>query len=398
MRKKQFLLLCGIGLCAIFSSTISKSPALPLFSSYLGASPSVVGLIAAISAFTGVIFSIPAGILADKFGKKTMLIFSAFVFSTAPFLYIFVKELWRLAIIRFYHGLATAIFMPVAIAMVSEIFPQDKGEKMGWFSTATLLGRFIAPVIGGSLISILAFNPRMGFKTVYLVCGLSGIMTLAVLKIPVSNGTKKEKQKPRDILNSFKTTISDKKILITSLTQAAILFAYGAFETFLPLYAIKIGLSVHLIGILLAAQIITVAFSKPIMGRFSDRHGRKPQIFMGLLLSAACMGGLSFFTSFLPLLSLSILFGLSHSVVTSAVFPFIADLSQQGHQSSAMGVLGSIMDIGHTTGPLVSGMVAAYMGLSKSFVSASSVLLIAAISFYYLVCQEKKMYINRGLL
>lgn len=389
MRKRQFLLLCGIGLCAIFSSTISKSPALPLFSSYLGAGPSVVGLIAAISAFTGVIFSIPAGILADKFGKKTMLIFSAFVFSTAPFLYILVKELWQLAVIRFYHGLATAIFMPVALAMVSEMFPQDKGEKMGWFSTATLLGRFAAPVAGGGLISILAFNAQMGFKAVYLVCALSGIMTLAVLKMPVSGGTKREKQKPGDILSSFKNSDSDKEILITSLTQAAILFAYGAFETFLPLYAIKIGLSVHLIGIFLAAQIITLALSKPIMGRFSDRHGRKPQIFTGLLISAACMCGFSFFTSFIPLLSLSIFFGLSHSVVTSAVFPFIADLSRQGQRGSAMGVLGSIMDIGHTAGPLVSGIVAAYMGLSKSFISASCVLLIAAISFYLLVYQEK---------
>ena len=59
MRSSPFILLCTTGLFAIFSSTISKSPVLPLFASHLGADPSGVGFIASVSAFTGIVASIP---------------------------------------------------------------------------------------------------------------------------------------------------------------------------------------------------------------------------------------------------------------------------------------------------------------------------------------------------
>lgn len=88
MRPSPFLLLCSTGLFAVFSSTISKSPVLPLFASFLGANPSEVGMIAAVSAFTGVVASMPAGMLSDRFGRKKMLTFAAIIFSTAPLLYL----------------------------------------------------------------------------------------------------------------------------------------------------------------------------------------------------------------------------------------------------------------------------------------------------------------------
>ena len=411
MKFSPFILLCSTGLFAIFSSTVSKSPVLPLFATHLGAGPLGVGIIASVSAVTGIVASIPAGMLSDKFGRKKMLIFSAIVFSTAPFLYLLVTNIWQLAIIRFYHGFATAIFIPVAMALVSDTFHKERGEKMGWFSTSTLFGRFMAPIIGGSIIGALAFNPAMSYKVVYIVCGIAGtIVFILALKInnppsppfskggntPLSHldrgesypplekgnaGRFSESKKWEEILIAFKTVISNRRILVASAVEASILFAYGTFETFLPLYSIKAGLTAYEVGIFLSAQVITLALTKPIMGRFSDRHGRKPQIFMGVIIGAICIGSFSLFKSFIPLIALSILFGLSLSIVTSATSAFIADLSKRETHGSAMGVLGSIMDIGHTTGPLISGIVAAYFGYEKAFTGASLVLIIAASIF-----------------
>ena len=406
MKFSPFILLCSTGLFAIFSSTVSKSPVLPLFATHLGAGPLGVGIIASVSAVTGIAASIPAGTLSDKFGRKKMLIFSAIVFSTAPFLYLLVTNIWQLAIIRFYHGFATAIFIPVAMALVSDTFHKERGEKMGWFSTSTLFGRFMAPIIGGSIIGALAFNPAMSYKVVYIVCGIAGtIVFILALKInnppkggntplspldrgesypPLEKGNAgrfSESKKWEEILIAFKTVISNRRILVASAVEASILFAYGTFETFLPLYSIKAGLTAYEVGIFLSAQVITLALTKPIMGRFSDRHGRKPQIFIGVIIGAICIGSFSLFKSFIPLIALSILFGLSLSIVTSATSAFIADLSRRETHGSAMGVLGSIMDIGHTTGPLISGIVAAYFGYEKAFTGASLVLIIAASIF-----------------
>jgi MFS family permease len=379
-----FVILCITGVFAIFSSTISKSPVLPIFTAHLGADPTGIGLIASVSAFTGVVTSIPAGIFADRLGKRRMLVFSAIVFSTAPFLYLFVTNIWQLAVIRLYHGLATAIFIPVAMALVSGLFQKDRGEKLGWFSTATLAGRFMAPIAGGSIIGALVFNPGLSYKVVYLICGAAGVITLLLaFKIPATTGRKKEAQSWEETLKVYKSVISNRGILITSAVEASILFAYGTFETFLPLYSLKAGLSAYEVGIFLSSQVITLALMKPMMGKFSDRHGRKPQIFFGALIGSLCIGGFSLFRSFLPLLVLSILFGFSLSVVTSATSAFIADLSKSEGRGSAMGILGSIMDIGHTTGPLISGIVATYFGLSKSFMSASLVL--GFVAFIFLI-------------
>jgi len=381
MKLSPFMLLCITGLFAIFSSTISKSPVLPLFAIHLGAGHSEVGMVASVSAFTGIIASIPAGILSDKLGRRRMLIFSLIVFSTAPFLYIFVGKIWQLALVRFYHGFATAIFVPVAMALVADLFHKERGEKMGWFSTSTLLGRFVAPIAGGTIIGALVFNPGLSYKIVYLICGIAGIIALILtFKLPSVN-KKVERQEWKVTFSAFKSVLSNRLILAAAGVEAAILFAYGTFETFLPLYSIKSGLTAYEVGTFLSLQVITLAFTKPVMGRFSDRHGRQPQIFWGALLGSLCISSFSLFKSFIPLLTLSILFGLSLSIVTSATAAFIADLSKHETHGSAMGILGSVMDIGHTTGPLVSGFLAAYLGLEKAFIGAGAVLLIITLCF-----------------
>jgi MFS family permease len=391
MKSSPFILLCTTGLFAIFSSTISKSPVLPLFASYLGGNPADVGMVAAVSAFTGIVAGIPAGMLSDRIGRRRMLIFSAIIFSTAPFLYPFIKNIWQLAIIRFYHGFATAIFIPVSMALVSDIFHRERGEKIGWFSTATLFGRFMAPISGGVIIGALAFDPDLSYKAVYILCGVAGIIALFfTIRIPTPAEAHRKNQNWEDTLTAFKAVISHRGILITSAVEAAILFAYGTFETFMPLYSLHIGLSAYEIGIFLSAQVITLALTKPLMGRFSDIHGRRPQIFWGAIMGALCIGSFSFFKSFTPLLLLSMLFGLSLSIVTSASSAFIADLSRRETHGSAMGILGSIMDIGHTAGPLVSGIVASQFGFAVSFIAASIVLVAAAVMFFATIGLKNK--------
>lgn len=389
MAVSPFKLLCGVGLLAIFSSTISKSPALPLFVSHLGGGPAAVGLIASISAGTGILFSFPAGILSDRIGRKRMLLFSAMVFATAPFPYLLVREIWQLALVRFYHGLATAIFVPVAMAMISDLFQKGRGEKMGWFSTATLLGRFMAPVLGGAILSFYANGQAsnvsgVGFHTLYLVCGFSGLAVFfsAFFLPDINQQGQKEHESRQHWHAGIKDLLKNQGIMLTCAVEAAILFAYGTFETFLPAHALMAGLNPYQIGLCLSSQIITIAMAKPIMGRFSDRHGRPPQILIGAVAAGVCIALFSIAGSFVALLVLSIVLGLTISVVTSASAAHIADLSKDGAQGSAMGILGSIMDMGHSLGPLLGGLLAASLGLPASFLGACAVLATAGLLFF----------------
>lgn len=370
-----YVLLCTSGLFAIFSSAMAKSPVLPLYASYLGVGPLGIGIIASVSPVAGITCSVLAGVLADRYGNKRMLIVASLIFFTAPLLYLLAVNVMLLSLVRFYHGLATAIMVPVSMAVISGIYEERKGEALGMFSSATLAGRFFAPIVGGAILGYLISNPRLGFNAVYLVCSVAGLITLVlILQLPKDN-ISRVKTKRTEVLKVLRELTTHRGILLTGGVEAAVLFAYGTFETFLPLYLINKGMSAYEIGAVLSAQIISVALTKPVMGKLSDKYGRPSQIAVGILLCAVFIGLIFYAKGIVVSIIVSIAFGLSISVVTSATSALIGDLSLKEHLSSSMGVFASIMDIGHTTGPLVSGIIAAYFGIGKVFLVSSALLL-----------------------
>jgi DHA1 family multidrug resistance protein-like MFS transporter len=106
---------------------MSKNPVLKPFATSLGTPTDLLGFIAAASPIPGMIISLPAASLSDIVGRRKVLLFGAFVFASAPFLYLFVTAWWQLFLVRFYHGFATGIFVPVAEATVTERFPTKRG-------------------------------------------------------------------------------------------------------------------------------------------------------------------------------------------------------------------------------------------------------------------------------
>src|SRR4030043_1332237 len=181
IKLSPFMLLCIMGGLAIFSSTMAKNPALPLFIRSLGVPVATVGFIAAASTVVGIVVSLPAGVLSDVIGRRRLILIAATVFATAPFLYLLISSPWQLVIVRIYHGLATAILGPVAMAAVADTFDERRGERMGWYSSATMVGRFLAPFVGGALI----FGDD--YHWVYIADGIIGTLALvAAGRLPLS--------------------------------------------------------------------------------------------------------------------------------------------------------------------------------------------------------------------
>lgn len=112
-RLRMILIIGCCGALAIFSSTISKSPILPLFAK--SSSGAQIGFIASASTIPGILASYLAGELADRFGYKKILVGSLLIFASAPFLYLLVQTPLELGAVRFYHGFANAAFCPVAM-------------------------------------------------------------------------------------------------------------------------------------------------------------------------------------------------------------------------------------------------------------------------------------------
>jgi MFS transporter, DHA1 family, multidrug resistance protein len=367
-RISPFLMLCIMGGLAIFSSTMAKNPALPLFIRSMGVPVSTVGFIAAASTVVGILVSIPAGILSDIFGRRKVIIIAAVIFATAPFLYLLINAPWELVLVRIYHGFATAILGPVAMAAVADTYSEGRGERMGWYSSATMVGRFLAPFAGGLLII------GNDFHIVYLVDGVAGVLALmAAVKLPLSKGIsataghamKKQRNKYRqDILFVFRHP----GILATSGIEAVQYFAFGALETFLPIYLNeKAGFSTWQIGMLFSAQILAAALTKPVMGRLSDRYGRIPLITAGLALGGLTTGIIIFSVNYIVLVVLIATFGLGLATVTASTSALVADFSRAFSRGGAMGILSSIMDIGQSAGPMLAGVLISVYSYRSAF-------------------------------
>ena len=375
-----------LGFFAIFSTTISKTPVLPLFSQALGAGDAVIGLVAVFSPLAGILFSFPMGVLSDHLGRRRLLVAAGAVFLVAPLLYLFVDDPAWLIPVRFFHGTATAILGPVVSAVIAERFPGRKGEMLGQYSSATLVGRTIAPLAGGAVLSAFAAAPGLfEYRAVYVVAALAAVpvfvMTLAY---------REETSAPLDSLpfsvfrENFVAFFSNPRLRGTALADMAAYFAFGAFETFLPLLLAARGIGAYETGVVFAVQVLVIAAAKPLFGRLADRADKRVQVAAGLVVIGGSVAAVPFASSFAAFLAVSALFGLGMAVSTVATSAYVADVASRERIGASMGALSAIMDVGHSAGPLVTGVVIATAGYASGFfvslLLALAVLVVFAVS------------------
>ncbi len=379
------ILLCVIGALAIFSSTMAKSPVLPYFASYLGASDEVLGLIGAASPATGILVSAPVGVLMDRKGPRLLLWAAALLFAFVPFLYFFVTVPIQLVIVRFIHGFATAILGPVALAIVAEWFGNSRGEKMALYSSSTRVGRTIAPLVGGFLLAVPVFQ-QFGvdvYRGVYLLCGFIGLTVLAIaIILPIDP----ERGEPADTGPVEHVPISKvftKDILFICAAQAATFFLYGAYEFFFPLFwTERAGAPEWVAGPAFTLLTITLLVAGPMVGRASDRLGRVPFIVAGLMSLCTLMVVASLVPNMLFQFALIVPIGVSIVATDSTTSPLVTERVDPLQKGTALGLLSTIMDVGHSTGPLVTGLLLALGGHSfaYAFSFAGLVLLLVPLS------------------
>lgn len=369
-----FVLIALTGGLAILSSTMSKTPVLPLFAASLGASPTEIGWIVIASTIPGILVSFPAGALSDYLGHRRVLLASLAVFATAPFLYLWVESAWQLMAVRFYHGFATAIFGTVASAAIAERYTADRAARLSTYSSVTIVGRSVAPFLGGALISMASFG------AVYIACAVSGVLALVagMFLRDAAHGPGRKLEIPH-FWNSLVTVLKERGIMLVSLVEAAQYLVFGAIEAFLALFAASLGIPAWQIGIILGVQLVGIVFMKPLMGRVSDRIGRRQVIIPGLLTGALSIALLPWMPSFVGLCVLSLVFGLGFATVTSSTAALVADLTRDGRYGSSMGVLRTVMDVGQSIGPVLTGWMVAIAGYGNAFMLLSGILVAAAV-------------------
>lgn len=379
---RPFLAILIAGMVSRLGYQMARSPVLPRFAQDLGAAPELLGLIVAASTITGIFIKLPAGALSDVLGKRRMMLIGCLFFAAPPFLYPFVAGPYSLLLLRFLHGFATAIFAPVASAYVASLAKEGRGAKLGWFASATDIGATVGPLIGGMVL----FATAGSYTTTYLLVGVLGLLPLLmVLRLPEAEegGAASETlaARSRRFREGVAEVLASPPVIIASALESMMYVGYGAFLGFLPIYGKAGGLNDAQIALVLGGQLATAMAAKPLTGRLSDRVGRKPVILAGLLACAASLPLLFRAGGFGTLLGLSLLLGLGVAAVTPCTTALVADLVKAGRMGSAMGVFGTIWDIGESAGPILAGFLIVRAGYGRTFDLIALLMLAAAVVF-----------------
>ncbi len=371
--------LCAVGFLARASYALARTPVLALFAASLGAGPEAIGFAVAISTITGIFFKMPAGVISDVIGRTRTLFMGLVVFAVVPFAYLFVSSYEALVVVRFFHGFATAIYGPVAMAVVVSVAGGKRAEMLSWFSSITIIGNLVGAPLGGFLLTWLSrgSEPNLAhFHVVYGVVAALGTASL-LIALRVMRGRWDSPQNGNGrtltaIWTQFRTGVReilmDRRVLLTSNMEGIQNLSVGALEAFLPIYAVVIcGFSAFQAGMLWGIQVAATILSKPLMGRMSDRHGRGRLLFWGMFVCAVPFSLIPWFQSFGVLLLLAAVFGLGEAVVTSSAAALVADFCRDDHLGSAMGTFGTIFDVGHAAGPLLAGVLIGLTGAATDY-------------------------------
>lgn len=386
---RDFNNLCTVGFLARFSYALARNPVLPLFALFLGAGPEAVGLAVGISTVTGILFKLPAGALSDIVGRRRTMLAGLVVFGLMPFAYFFIDSYRALVFVRFLHGLATAIYGPVAMAVVAEVAGERRGELLSWFSSVGIIGTLLGAPIGGLVLDVSSSGGPVlwQFRLVFAISAISGMAALLLgLKTLGRDAPQEPDHAGGSGLRRFRKGIcevlSDRRLVTASAVEGVQNMGMGALEAFLPIYAVTVvGLSEFQAGLLWGMQIFVTMLSKPLLGRMSDARGRRGLIVVGLLLCGGALAAIPLLHGFLPLLAACLVFGMGEAFVTSSSAALVADMCRDRRFGSAMGAFGTIFDIGHAAGPICAGLLIGWGGYQVSF-SLLAVLVFLAIPVF----------------
>lgn len=356
-------------------------PFLPLYLEQLGITGGE-----SLSLWSGLTFSITFvvsaavaplwGSLADRKGRKLMLLRAAFGMGVVILLQAFVTEAWQLLLLRALMGL-TSGYIPNAMALVAAQVPRERsGWALSCVSTGQIGGVILGPMLGGLLAD------WVGLRTVFIVTAallmVSFLVTLFLIKetgyTPVS---KKEKLSGREV---FRSLDNPKLMLCLFFTTMVIQMCNGSVNPILTLFVRELAPTAEniafLSGVIAALPGVSALLAAPRLGRLGDRIGTQRILLATMVISLLLFIGMSFVTSTTQLGVLRFLLGFADGAMMPAVQTLLVRHSRDNITGRIFGYNQSFMYLGNVAGPLLGAAVSAVAGFRWVFFATAVVVLI----------------------
>jgi MFS transporter, DHA1 family, multidrug resistance protein len=335
------------------------------------------GLIFAANFMTSFLFQPLWGKLADKYGRKIMLLRSGFGMALVILLMGFAQTPMQLLLLRLLNGTISG-FNPASIALVSGTTPKPRmGFAMGLMQSGSVAGTILGPLIGGLMADWVGFRPIF-----YVVGALLFVASLMAMFLVKENFDRAEAAHvPQvSVMAGLKELVKVPQLPALFGVTFLLQFAMISPMTLLPLYVEKLHGSAQDIafwaGMVSAVTGISNMLASPVLGKFSDKVGAHRILTYALIGAALFLIPQAFVTSVWQLIIVRFLMGVFMGGLLPSVNALIRFYTPDGMESRAFGFNSSTLALGNMLGAIIGGFLSGFIGIEGLFLLSGGFLLI----------------------
>ena len=356
--------------CFLTGASISLVvPFMPIFVEQLGIEGDQVafysGLAISVSAISAAFVSPIWGILADKYGRKPMMIRAGLAMTITMGGLAFVPNVFWLLFLRFLNGVFTG-FVPNATALIASQVPKDRsGYALGTLSTGVVAGTLTGPFVGGFIAEI------FGIRNVFLLVGgflfLAAILTILFIKENFQPVPKEKALPTRELFTSVKYPFL---LINLFLTSFVIQFAAQSIGPILALYVRDLGQKENLLfvsGLIVSSMGFSSMMSAGVMGRLGDKVGNHRLLIVAQAYSALIYLLCANASTPLELGIYRFLFGLGTGALIPGVNALLSKMTPKVGISRVFAFNQVFFYLGGVIGPLAGSAVAGQFGYHSVF-------------------------------
>jgi len=353
-------------------------PFLPLYLLDLGAEQTSIslwsGLIFSATFFVSAMMSPFWGRLADKSGKRQMLLRAGFSLASVYLLGAFVTSPLQLFFARLLQGFATG-FVPAALALISSSVPEEKiGFSLGLMQAAILTGTITGPLFGGILSHV------FGIRASFIVAGIIMFLGTMALKLLVTEPARVEMPATGSVISDVKIVVRNRTLfgilILLFIAQMAVMLLQPLVTLFVAEFHGGLEGAVLTSGIVFCCAGIAGAIAAPLWGKLGQRLG-----FLKILVSVFTGAGI--FISLLFVSGNIWIFGAIQFMVgffIAGVTPTLNTIAvvntDSGFRGRMFGLMMSANQFGSMVGPLLGGIISACVGIKLTFLCTGLFLLL----------------------
>ena len=341
----------------------SISPAFPVIQEAFGISKPAVGLLIVVFTLPGVLFTPVLGVLADRFGRKKILVPSLLLFGIAGSACTFARDFDLLLTLRFLQGIGAASLGSLNVTIIGDLYSKRQlATAMGYNASVLNIAVPAYLIIGGAMASLAWYYPFV----LSIIAVPVGILVLTSLKSPEP----KNQQDFKQYLSSAFQSVKNRQVLgLFSLTLFTFIILFGTYLTYFSLLlgGEKFHASPLLIGVITSSMGLTTAATSSQLGTLTKRFSEKTLIKVAFVIYAVTLLVIPFVHTIWLFLVPTVIFGIAHGVNLPSIQTLLAKLAPIEYRAAFMSLNGMVLRLGQTLGPLVMGAIFLVGGFEGTF-------------------------------